>query len=482
MPAALAEDEVLVTLSCLAPSTLLFPQRRLLLSSQKSSISIGRASKRSSTLESRMYNAWVDAPVMSRRHAELTLDSQGQRVLIEDVGSLHGTYQNDLKLQQGKPKPLSNGDLLKFGIPIDRGNERFPQCTMKVGIEFGRTRDQTAIEASLPRPTVFSVPDDTDSDMDDMDETHDSHLMRNVEDSNVEDSDDIDSQAALGSPDNDDDPALRASAMALAENGLELEFRGFDTSDPIDLTSEPDLVSEDNIPSSSPVSNDSNLPAHHEDYTLGTVELDDMELGALSEVSIALPSECFAPAAQSKEDVTVSIVDDNTPGMTGPLSEDQHISAISEITPSMRAKSLGELSGKPEYFIAREQNKVNLQNLFASRDEQPELVCGFPAETPALVSSQCDESKQVMPEQSEFASKKRKADQISDSSPLEAQIQIDDGVLDVPSRASPRRDVPSNAAATLAYKRVKTAAEYVGIMALGGAAVMTALIATAPTF
>ncbi|KAJ4155554.1 hypothetical protein LMH87_000793 [Akanthomyces muscarius] len=480
MPAALAEGEVLVTLSCLAPSTLLFPQRRLLLSNQKSSIPIGRASKRSSTLESRMYNAWVDAPVMSRRHAELRFDSQGQKVLIQDVGSLHGTYHNDTKLQQGQAKALYHGDLLKFGIAIDRGNESFPQCTMKVGIEFGRTGDQAAIEASLPQPIVFSVPDETDSEMDDMDEMHEMQFAHDMED--VEDSD-IDSQAAFSTPDdNDDDPALRASAMALAENGLELEFRGFDTSDPIDLTSEPDLVSEDNIPSSSPISNDSDLPAHNEDYTLGTVELDDVELGDLSEVSGALPSEGFAPAAQLKEDVTVDIVDENIPGMNGPLSEDQHLSAISEITPSMRAKSLGELSGKPEYFIAREQNKLNLQTLFTSRDEQPELVCGFPKELPAPVSSHSEEPTLAIPKESEIGSKKRKADQISDSSPLELQAQVDDGVLDVSSRASLPQDVPSNAAVTLAYKRVKTAAEYVGIMAIGGAAVMTALIATAPTF
>lgn len=318
-------------------------------------------------------------------------------------------------------------------------------------------------------------------DMDEMDEMQNLDFTHEIEE--VEDSDDIDSQAAFSTPDdNDDDPALRASAMALAENGLELEFRGFDTSDPIDLTSEPDLVSEDNIPSSSPISNDSDLPAHTEDYTLGTVQLDEVELGALNEVPVSLPSESLAPAAHLKEDIAVDIVDDTIPGMSGPLSEDQHLSAISEITPSMRAKSLGELSGKPEYFIAREQNKINLQNMCTSRDEQPELVCGFPEEMPAPVSSHIEESKEMIPENSEIVPKKRKADQISDLSPVEAQSQIDDGALSVSPRASLPQDVPTNAAATLAYKRVRTTAEYVGIMAIGGAAVMTALIATAPTF
>ncbi len=298
----------------------------------------------------------------------------------------------------------------------------------------------------------------------------------------MEDMEDINSQAAFSSLDDDDeDPALGESATALTHNGLDLaEFHGFDTSDPIDLTSEPDLVSEDNIPSSSsPISDESDLPAHNTDYTLGTVELDDVELGTLSEVSAALPSDGFAPATQVKEDIRVNIVDENIPGMHGPLSENQHVSPFPELYSStLRARSLGERSGKPLYYIPREPNQFQIRYLLNSEDAQPKPVSGPPEE--AHVSSNTNELEETVHKDS--TSKKRKADEISDSSPFEAQV--DDGSLNFSPREAEAlpQDVSLNSNATPAYKRVKTAVEYVGLMALGGAAVMTALIATAPNF
>ncbi|KAJ3482047.1 hypothetical protein NLG97_g7671 [Lecanicillium saksenae] len=490
MPGSLEEGEVLVTLSCLAPTNLTFPQRRLLLSNQKSLIFIGRASKRSSTLESRMYNAWIDAPVMSREHAELKLDNQSQvrislsifcattfslantdlqTVFIRDVGSLHGTYHNDTKLRQGQSQALSNGDLLKFGISIDRGHENFPQCTMKVGLEFGPAIEQAEMEArygynlenedeeltlhSLPRPTVFQVPDDSESDMD-----------------QTEEMEEINSIA-----DDDDDSDLRAGAAILAENGLDLtEFHGFDTSDPIDLTSEPDLVSEDNIPSSSsPVSEE------EADFTLGTVELDDADLGNLDDTPLVRPSQGFAPATQFRE-ASVDIADDETPGMDGPLSEDQVLPPISESSPlMMRAKSLGEISGKPEYFIAREQNRLHVQSALAS--QMPEIEPVTESQNGEAAHSSCITEVPAEVATPDSESKKRKADEISGSTPAEDQADTDNSVS-ISGQNSPPQEVPSNTEEAPVYKRIKTAAEYFGFVAIGGAAVMTALIATAPSF
>ncbi|KAM0745502.1 hypothetical protein ACQRIT_000886 [Beauveria bassiana] len=464
MPGTLYEGEVIVTLSCLSPTTLVFPQRRLLLSNRKNVIPIGRASKRSATLESRMYNAFIDAPVMSRQHAELRLDTQGQTVFLRDLKSLHGTFHNGVQLRAGQSQALKNGDMLKFGISIDRGRERFPQCAMKVGLEFGQA-EQAPVAASLPQATVFQVPDDTES-----------------EDS--EDMNDIDSQAAFSSLADEED--IQASASTLTENGLELsEFHGFETSDPIDLTSEPD---------------------HDADYTLRTVEPEDVDLSAQDCPSIALLSDGFAPAQQFQESLSVDIAAGNTvPGMDRPLSEEQHLCPSSEITPLLRVQSLGESSGKLDYFIAREQNKQYIQNAMVSSDAQAELTPPPHQEAlrnlkdiegplkEARGSSNIDElheaSASKTDELEEVASiksvsKKRKADQI-EPSPLEVHV---DGVIDAPPASSSAdqyalpRDVLPNGNGNHAYKRVKTAAEYVGLMAIGGAAVMTALIATAPNF
>ncbi len=50
---------------------------------------------------------------ISRRHA--IISKQHQRVLVEDRGSVNGTFINDQKLIPHLPKILNNGDTLKLG-------------------------------------------------------------------------------------------------------------------------------------------------------------------------------------------------------------------------------------------------------------------------------------------------------------------------------------------------------------------------------
>ncbi|KAJ4307580.1 hypothetical protein N0V84_012630 [Fusarium piperis] len=149
-------DEVLVTLESIdPPSDFAFPDRRFFLTKEKPTVSIGRTSKRNSSFEAAKNNAWFDSAVMSRTHAELKLDVDKQKVYIKDNGSLHGTYKNEQRLLRGSFTILATGDMVKFGIPIERGMERYPPCTMKARLEFGTVDPED-------RPKVFSVPDDTD--------------------------------------------------------------------------------------------------------------------------------------------------------------------------------------------------------------------------------------------------------------------------------------------------------------------------------
>ncbi|RSL70778.1 hypothetical protein CEP54_001642 [Fusarium duplospermum] len=149
-------DEVLVTLESIdPPSDFAFPDRRFFLTKEKPTIAIGRTSKRNSTFEAAKNNAWFDSAVMSRTHAELKLDVDKQKVYIKDTGSLHGTFKNEQRLLRGSFSILDTGDMVKFGIPIERGMERYPPCTMKARLEFGTVDPED-------RPKVFSVPDDTD--------------------------------------------------------------------------------------------------------------------------------------------------------------------------------------------------------------------------------------------------------------------------------------------------------------------------------
>jgi serine/threonine-protein kinase len=53
----------------------------------------------------------AEASGISRRHARLI--RQGQTWLIDDLGSLNGTYLNDVKLYPGSPVPLNNDDVIR---------------------------------------------------------------------------------------------------------------------------------------------------------------------------------------------------------------------------------------------------------------------------------------------------------------------------------------------------------------------------------
>ena len=61
-------------------------------------------------------------------------------IFIKDIGSLHGTFVNGDQLVRTQAQQLHVGDVIKFGISIDRGNDKFPQCVMQVDLLFGDTK------------------------------------------------------------------------------------------------------------------------------------------------------------------------------------------------------------------------------------------------------------------------------------------------------------------------------------------------------
>lgn len=155
-------DEVLVVLTTLdVPATFPFRDRCLLLSPSVPSAMIGRTSKRSPCLGASCTNAWVDSAVMSRQHALIEFDADVKRVFIKDIGSLHGTFHNGTILDSDQSQRLEQGDILKFGISVERSAQTFPPCVMKVTLNHGTEPRPDG------KPVIFRVPDD-DSDLDDV--------------------------------------------------------------------------------------------------------------------------------------------------------------------------------------------------------------------------------------------------------------------------------------------------------------------------
>ncbi len=70
------------------------------------------------------------------------VDSRGtQKVELTDLGSLHGTFLNEetAKLGEEEPRELKDGDLIRFGVSVYRGQDAFDPAKLKVGIIFGHS-------------------------------------------------------------------------------------------------------------------------------------------------------------------------------------------------------------------------------------------------------------------------------------------------------------------------------------------------------
>lgn len=150
------QDEVLITLKSVnPPPEFAFKERRIFLSRQNPTMKIGRTSKKKSCLEATKCNAWFDSPVMSREHAVLIFDAKNQKVYIEDIKSLHGTYKNGVLLEKKAKAEISSGDKLMFGIPIMRGMESYPPTTFETILKYGSIDPES-------RGNCFRVPDESD--------------------------------------------------------------------------------------------------------------------------------------------------------------------------------------------------------------------------------------------------------------------------------------------------------------------------------
>jgi pSer/pThr/pTyr-binding forkhead associated (FHA) protein len=58
-------------------------------------------------------------------------------VFICDCGSTHGTFVNDAKLVTNVDSPLFSGDIIRFGVSVDRGHGKLSISVFSIVVEYG---------------------------------------------------------------------------------------------------------------------------------------------------------------------------------------------------------------------------------------------------------------------------------------------------------------------------------------------------------
>ena len=334
---------------------------------------------------------------------------------------------------------------------------------------------------------------------------------------------------------------MNHGVSALKENGLQpTPTIGCATSDPIDLTSEPDVDSSwDNDLDSTSDSSES-----IRDAKTSPVHVFDGEWDAAG-VDMGNTTGAFAPASQyteacSPSQYATAVVDHDSSLPT--LQAAGNISPVSDVPTSScipaavenidadKAETLGELTGKPEYFRAREHNRVLAKCNFADADaslhsqvskqvpfdtdvvgddgpvieevgvvqEVPDTMEGDAFSLPEVEEPSEGIEQEVLAtvrplNDSPSPPLKRKFEEISELLPNERVQNASSDSMGVNTAANPEdgssaigngHDIPERMLVNgnRTAKRFKQAAEFFGFAALGGAAVMSALIATAPKF
>ncbi|KAJ5735241.1 uncharacterized protein N7483_000366 [Penicillium malachiteum] len=131
--------QVTVTLTPLGPEIPL--TRTLVLTPAKSAIIIGRSSKRGLKHRSPdSANGWYESRI----------------VYIDDLGSTHGTWINNTRLPFGDPSALTTGDIVRFGVDVERDDEAFPALVVRCKIDWSGEAYATPL-AWLPHTSADYV-------------------------------------------------------------------------------------------------------------------------------------------------------------------------------------------------------------------------------------------------------------------------------------------------------------------------------------
>ncbi|EHK98008.1 hypothetical protein M7I_6243 [Glarea lozoyensis 74030] len=293
------------------------------------------------------HNAWFDSPVMSRSHAKLKFDDQKAALLIQDIGSMHGTCVNGTRLESS-PVRVHHGDVLVLGAEVKRGPEVFPACEFEVGIEL----------SGYSRGKTFCFPE--------MDDSSSEYAIDLTGDDSPAPS------PILGTIDLTGEPALIAEGTASAEvtpatPSHPIEFSDSDHDDEMD-----DLEDSENSDISDSVDSDESHSLSDMDDRLSdeSGSDDDRSLDNLSNSSPLTNVHAFDMAEDDDDDSDFGLSDaDAAMVKTAQVKQVEQaeldsVQLSTMITQSSEnrqlAQTLADKTGKHAFFEAREKNKAKI--------------------------------------------------------------------------------------------------------------------------
>jgi pSer/pThr/pTyr-binding forkhead associated (FHA) protein len=479
-------NEVLLTFSDKSIGLVKFPARNISLNTQTKTCQIGRSSSRyNANLSASSTNAWFDNAVMSRKHAEFIWDAATQLVSVRDTGSLHGTTLNGFKLPEFVKKRIQVGDVLKFGAPVEKELRAFHPAEVQIrSIDLGPPE----LPLNEVRTNTFTVPDDSEPE---------------------EASDGFDSGEDLYS--DSDDGGVARSALLVQQSNIQpaqtLERHVYPTTidltvDQVDVLDVLDVLEEDpmSLPEQTPdTASTKRMPATT--FAPALQGRDSVEPLDSDASIIAEDPESSDPALP---EFTDSLFDDDLDATLNLASVDVGGTTAFVNNPVMPSSSApaSALAEREPLSESRQMivNRLALETEFRERTE--ESISVFPKEGRASL----DQLPLTFGQKRKFAdvdqdaaqSHQRRFEVHSTSLSETANLsQLSGGPtpknvtpISVSELVSHPKNVEKPQAAqieTMASsqsepprKRIRRVAEAVGYAALGGIAVMSALIATAP--
>ncbi|ETI24871.1 hypothetical protein G647_04241 [Cladophialophora carrionii CBS 160.54] len=130
------------------------PKRTITLRAPAWQVNIGRGTQSGyGSIAAAPDNTWFDSKVMSRNHAVLRADPVTKDILIEDIGSMHGTQLCGRRLATHQVEKIWTDDTVTLGANVVRGSAHFSALRLRVAWKCSDSNNPHSPHSNIYRNT-----------------------------------------------------------------------------------------------------------------------------------------------------------------------------------------------------------------------------------------------------------------------------------------------------------------------------------------